>query len=237
MNDIAPKLLEEIETTFNRKVKKNSFISSFLLKVQKGTVNFSDMQLYSKELGQILGNTFKEVLREDALPDGKLYWNIAERTMLPMLNNNYELVTNASVEVQKIIDIKDGIGLKPIKPPRNDDRIKGILDGATVDGLEFSEVQKRITEPVVNVTESFFDDFIKANALFRYMAGLHPQIIRKLKGKKPCKWCKSLAGAYNYEDVSDKGNDVFRRHENCHCQVIYKTYKTRQDVWTKKTIK
>ena len=89
MEDVAPQLLEEIQKTFNQKVKKNKRITSFLSKVKEGTVNFNDMQLYSKELGQVLGDTFIEVLKEDVLPDGTIYWNIAERTMLPMLNNNF----------------------------------------------------------------------------------------------------------------------------------------------------
>lgn len=233
MEDIAPKLLEEIEKTFKEKVKKNKKIISFLEKVKTGSADFTDCQLYSKELGQVLGNTFKEVLREDVLPDGRLYWNIAERTMLPMLNNNFDLVTNASVEVQKIIDIKDGIGLAPIKPQRNDDRIKGILDNVTVEGIAFTETQKRMLIPVINITESFFDEFIKVNAEVRQKAGLHPQIIRTVKGKA-CKWCKNLAGTYDYKEALD--SDVFRRHENCHCQTIYKNGKTKQDVWSKKTL-
>lgn len=235
MEDITPKLIDELEKVFNQKIRNSGYISGFLQKVKKGTATLTDTQLYSKELGQILGNTFKEVLREDTLPDGRLYWNIAERTMLPMLNNNYDLVTNASVEVQKIIDIKDGIGIKPIKPDRPDDRIKGILDNVTVDNIEFEEVKRRMTEPVVNITEHFFDAFILVNADLRYRAGLHPKIIRRVKGKA-CKWCKNLAGVYDYEEVKDKGNDVFRRHENCHCQVTYESGKERQNVWTKQFI-
>ena len=237
MEDIAPQLLKEIEDVFKTKVKKDSYISKFLLKVQKGNVNFEDMQLYSKKLGELLGNTFVDVLKEDVLPDGKLYWNIAERTILPMLNNNYDLVTKASVEVQKIIDVKDGIGLKAIVPKRPDERIKGILDNVTVDGIAFSETQKRMKENTVNITEHFFDEFIKKNSEFRYKAGMNPQIIRVLLGKNPCNFCKSLAGTYDYEKVKNTGNKVFIRHNECHCQVIYKNNKQRyiQGVHTKRT--
>lgn len=237
MEDIAPKLIEEIEKTFNRKVKKDIFISSFLKKVKQGEVDFIDTQTYSRKLGVILGDTFKEVLREDVLPDGRLYWNIAERTMLPMLNNNYELVNAASIEVQKILDVKEGIGLKPIKSKRPDERIKGVLDNVTVEGLAFAEVQKRMTEPVENITQSFFDDFVKENADFRHKVGLKPKIIRILKGSKTCKWCKQLAGEYDYEEIKKSGNDVFRRHENCKCQVVYATSNEIQDVYSKKVSK
>lgn len=232
MEDIAPTLLDEIEKTFKKKVENDTYIKAYLKKLQNGAVDFTDTQLYSKQLGVLLGNTFKEVLKEDVLPDGRLYWNIAERVMTPMLKNNHELVNTASIATQKILDLKDGIGLKPLKPKLRNDRIKSILDNVTVEGLAFEEVQKRMTIPIINLTESFFDDFILLNADFRYKAGLKPQIIRTLKGKA-CDWCKSLAGVYDYGEIGIN-SDVFKRHQNCHCQVIYKTIKYKQDVWSKK---
>ena len=36
-----------------------------------------------------------------------------------------------------------------------------------------------------------------------------------------CKWCQSLEGTYRYEDVSDSGNDFWRRHRNCRCLIVY----------------
>lgn len=236
MEDIAPQLLKEIEDVFQSKVKNNKFISFFLKRMQNGQANVYDVNGFASNLGNILGETFVEVLNQDMLPDGKLYWNIAERTMIPMIEQNYELINEAGAGVQKIEDMKKGIGLKTIKAPKPTERIKGLIDNVTVDGLPFEEVQRRMKEPVVNISESFYDDFVKENARFRYKAGLQTQIIRVLKGKKPCKWCKSLAGVYDYSQVSDTGNDVFRRHENCHCQVVYVNHKHKykQDVHTKK---
>ncbi len=49
-----------------------------------------------------------------------------------------------------------------------------------------------------------------------------------------CAWCSRIAGRYDYEDVRDKGNDVFRRHERCRCTVDYVCDGNRQDVWSKK---
>ena len=181
----------------------------------------------------LLGDTFEEVLKEDVLPDGRLYWNIAERIISPMIINNHKLVNTASASTQRIIDLKDGIGLQPLKTKVPNERIKGLLDYVTVESIPFKSVQIRMSDLIVNITESFFDDFIKLNADFRYKAGLSPQIIRIVRDKKACKWCKALAGVYNYADLP-KNSDVFKRHENCHCQVIYKTIKYKQDVWTKK---
>lgn len=79
------------------------------------------------------------------------------------------------------------------------------------------------------------DDFVRENADFQYKAGLSPTIERKTTGKC-CAWCSNLAGSYPYEDVKDKGNDVFRRHKNCHCQILYNPRdgsKRRQNVHTR----
>ena len=66
--------------------------------------------------------------------------------------------------------------------------------------------------------------------------GYKPVIVRRASFGC-CKWCRGLAGVYNYDEVKDKGNDVFRRHANCRCQVIYDPSngsKKVQDVWDKK---
>ena len=239
MQDIVPELYEKIKNTFSSKVEKDSYISEFLRMVQKNSATFPDAQKYAKRLGELLGETLLEELKENVLPDGKLYWNIADRTIRPMLNQNYDLVNKAAAEVQKILDKKDGIGLNAVKAARPDERIKGLLDNATVDGLEFSEVQRRMTTPVQNITESFFDDFVYENAAFRYEAGMNPQIVRVLVGKSPCKWCKSLAGVYDYDDVRDTGNPVFQRHTDCHCQIYFKNNKGRylQGVHSKRMVR
>lgn len=229
MQDVAPELYEAVRTVFIEKVEKDVYISAFLQKVQEGTAVFSNAQIYSKQLGESLSEALLEVLTEDALPDGKLYWNIADRVIRPMLNQNYELVNQAATEVQKLLDSTEKIGLGAVRAVRPDERIKGLLDNATVEGLTFEEMQNRIRAPVVNTTESFFDDFIRENANFRYRAGMNPQIIRIMTGKNPCKWCKALAGTYDYDNdfgyhgyIVSVGASVYQRHKNCHCQVFYR---------------
>ncbi|MCD8021238.1 MAG: hypothetical protein LUF92_17185, partial [Clostridiales bacterium] len=76
---------------------------------------------------------------------------------------------------------------------------------------------------------------MKENADFHYQSGLHPKIIRRANSGA-CKWCLALAGTYNYEDVKNTGNDVFRKHNNCKCSVVYDPAdgsKKVQDVYSK----
>ena len=83
-----------------------------------------------------------------------------------------------------------------------------------------SAARRRARSTSENITNSFHDDFIEENARFRSRAGLKVYVERRTSGKC-CPWCSKLAGTYLYADVSYSGNDVFRRHKNCHYQVLF----------------
>ena len=82
-----------------------------------------------------------------------------------------------------------------------------------------------------NITGSFQTDYIKKNAEFRSKAGLNCYIERK-DGHNCCDWCAKLAGKYRYPDEVPR--DVYRRHDNCTCDVSYVSEKGRQNVHSKR---
>ena len=84
---------------------------------------------------------------------------------------------------------------------------------------------------VENICQSFLDDWTRENARLSASAGLRATIIRE-EVSKCCDWCHKLAGSYEYGEEPD---DVYRRHDNCKCAVIFKRGKEPfKDVWTKK---
>ena len=230
VTDISPALLEQVQEAFQLRVSADPVILSFGRKLGQGTATQQDVQLYASQLGAILGEVLGEVLALENLPDGRLYWNIAEKVILPTLEENFRLVFNAASDVQRAIDAAEQIGLIPIAPETPRDRMKGICDSVTVDGLTAEEVRERLREPVRNITAHYHDDFIKANAEFREKAGMSPKIIR-IPHNGACAWCKALGGTYDYDDVSNAGNDVFRRHENCRCFLSFRNSKKIANVW------
>lgn len=232
MEDMAPALLEQIQAKFQEHVSGNRGISVFLKRMENGTATLTDVQVYSSQLGKALGQALEEVLRLEALPDQRLYWNIAQRTILPMLNGNYNLVNEAAAAAQKTTDRALGIGLNAVKATRPDERIKGLLDNACAEGLTQEALSERLLEPVRNCTESFFDDYVEANATFRANAGLKAKVIRVASGNA-CAWCAALAGTYDIDDLPD---DIYLRHENCGCQVIFKTEGKAVDAHTKRQV-
>ena len=231
MIDITPELLERIKGQFNREYDKSSSIKGVLSKIEKGNATYEDANEYAREIGEILSGALTDNLSSSVLPDGKMYYNIANEIFNDVLGNNYELATNVSASVQQVLNEKSGIGLNAIRPNVDQKRIDGIIDKVSNEDT-FDKIKWIVGEPVVNYTQSAVDETIKQNSEFQYKAGLRPKIVRKLGGKC-CDWCAKLVGEYSYPDVP---KDVYRRHENCRCTVEYINGTKRQNVHTKSYI-
>lgn len=237
MNDVSPQLLDAIKKTFNESAQKDAQIKAITKRVANGKATYTDCQLFSKKVGILLGNAFKKHFVASALPNGQLYYNILESVVTPMIGNNHSLVNDIAYRTAKALDEKEGLGLNSIKPELKKDRLEGIYENVLDENISLEESVSRLSRNTVNISESFFDDFVKENADFRYQCGMNPQIIRISVGNC-CTWCKDLSGTYDYEEVKDTEKDVFRRHQDCHCQVIYKNNKekTMTGVHTKRTL-
>lgn len=219
MEDIAPKLLKKIQDDFKNKFDNSKIIRELYRKVEQENATYKEANEFAIEVGELLSGSFKKNLSSSVLPDGRMYYNIADRIIRDTLGNNYELVADISTKVQEILNKKAGIGIKAIKPKINEDKVRGIVD--IVSGKEkYDEIAYMLGEPVINFSQSVVNDAVRENADFQYKAGLSPKIIRTSTGKC-CEWCDKLAGIYDYEAVSDTGNNVFRRHKYCRCLVEY----------------
>lgn len=229
--DIAPALLNSIKTDFKRRVEGDNLLRRIAARIRSGTASLEDAHDYAVQLGTALSESLVANMTEGVLPDGKLYWNIADRTIRPMLENNYDLTNKTAAEILRIIDEAEGIGLSPVSAGLPMERIRGLMDKA-VTAESFNAMQAWLMEPVINCTEAFFDDFVQANADARHRTGLSPKIVRTATGGC-CPWCAKLAGSYEYGNEVRSGDEVFRRHERCRCVVTFKNGKERQDVWSK----
>ena len=70
----------------------------------------------------------KENLAEKNLPDGNLHWNIAKRVLVPLMQDVQRTCLDMAEAAQKRQDKKNGIGIKPIRPPFNEERIDAVLN-------------------------------------------------------------------------------------------------------------
>lgn len=129
MEDIAPKLYEKIEKAFIGNVNRNLDIRTFKEKLRNGQAKPDDVSLYARSLGECASAALIENIKQEDLPDGKLYWNIAERTIKPLLEMVYTMVNDSASEIQNRIDEKNNIHLSPIRADFPEERIRALLNG------------------------------------------------------------------------------------------------------------
>lgn len=187
-------------------------------KLAKHTATYADAEHFAQEISRALTGALREYLPE-ALTDGKLFRAAAEVLLEQPMKTACKDVADIAAQIQKQMNEDSEIEINPIIPEMNQDQIDGIITGIC-NSESFEAGQEVLYDQVENCMEGYVDDFVRENADFHYRAGLFPTIERRTTGKC-CAWCAKLVGSYPYEDVKDRGNDVFRRHKNCHCQVLY----------------
>lgn len=229
--DVVPMLNEQIQSSFKNYCLKDRRLTQISKRIRDGTANQIDAHDYAEHLGENLSRALVNNLTADKLPNGKLYYNIAQRTVIPSLEENYNIINDISSEIQAIADSKAKIGLGATRADFPTSRINGLIDKMTSDDIVLDQAVKWLREPIINNSEAFFDDFVKANAEFRTNVGLKATITRSVVSGC-CKWCEDLAGTYDYDSAPP---EIYARHEFCRCTVTYQSRKTSQNVWSKRT--
>ncbi|WP_314436879.1 hypothetical protein [uncultured Streptococcus sp.] len=230
VEDIVPSLLKKIKSEFEGARLDSEVLKDLLSKLHHSKASYLDANQYAVEIGEILSKALGASLTNETLPDGKMYYNIAQRVLTDVLGRNYELVSDYTEQVQKNLNSKAKIGLATQIPELNQDRIDGLVNRLASEE-SFDDVKWLLDDPIVNFCQSIVDDSIRKNVEFHHKVGLSPKIVRRVVGH-PCKWCKSLEGSYNYPEVP---KDIYRRHGNCRCTVDYHPGNgKKQNVHTKK---
>ena len=230
MADIGAELLEKIRAEFQKTCKADKYIQSVLKKIEGGTAKMEEVALLSKQLGFRVSQAIGAHVNVVALPDGKMYYNIADTILTGMLKDNYDIINSAASECQKALDSQAGINITPQQAAFPTERVQAVVNAASVPDIAEEVMIRRMTAPAQNITESFYNDYVQKNVKFRSDAGLDCYIIRNDHGGC-CKWCSKLAGKYHYPE--DVPKDVYRRHDNCGCTVTYLNGRKAQNVWSK----
>ncbi|HEL2235832.1 TPA: hypothetical protein ACYSZK_000755 [Streptococcus suis] len=215
-DDILPSLLKEVQDKFEAAYGKSDIISSAFAKLKSKKATYATVNEFAIEIGEILSKALTGSVSSSNLPDGKMYYNIAQRLLTETLGRNYEIISGYAGDVQKLLNDEAKIGLAVQVPDINQERIDGLVNRLSFEN-HFDDVAWMLGEPIVNFSQNIVDDSIKVNAEFHGKAGLSPQIVRK-EGGKCCDWCREVVGVYRYPKVPQ---DVYRRHNHCRCTVDY----------------
>jgi len=132
------------------------------------------------------------------------------------LGLNHTMVVAACAEAQKNINTKARVGIRPQEPDFDGNRAFGLVAAVKERGA----IGPAFYDQLTNFSQNVVDQSIRDNADVQSGAGLHPKIVRTAEARC-CKWCDDLAGTYDYDEVSNSGNPVWARHDNCRCLIEY----------------
>ncbi|MGQ7322770.1 hypothetical protein ACTGUQ_11230, partial [Streptococcus suis] len=175
--DILPDLLKEVQDKFETSYGKSEVVRRSFEELKKKRATYATANDFALEIGDILSNALSSSVRGDKLPDGKMYYNIAQRLLTDTLGRNFELVSGYTGQVQENLNSSANIGLQVQVPEVNQDRIDGLVNRLSSED-EFDKVAWLLQEPIVNFTQSIVDDHLRVNADFHAKAGLTPTISR-----------------------------------------------------------
>ena len=126
-SDIVPELYDKIQRSYKRLVALDPWIRAFRKHKEKGNISQKDVLEYANRLGGCAEKALGAFLIDKNLPDGRIYYNIAKRTIDPMMRLIYEDV-NAAEEISlKSMYKKQRIGIKPVRAPFNEEFMDGII--------------------------------------------------------------------------------------------------------------
>ena len=215
MTDVAPELLEAVRKDFTAALENDKLIAQVYRQIADSTATHKHSNAFAQRVGELLADALQANISADKLPDGRMYYNIAQRVLEPLLTDNYELAADVAAQVQELLNNAAGFGMKAIKPKLDAERVENIINKVS-SAENYDDVAWMLDEPVVNFTQTAVDDTIRENVEFHAKSGLSPKVTRTVAGGC-CEWCSNLAGVYDYP-VS---REIYRRHNYCRCLVLY----------------
>lgn len=231
-DDIAPELLEKVQSEYRKLRENDAELARIREKTAAGSADGKDLDAYAVREGELLAEALRNNVSGDVLPNGKMYFNIADRVLPPVLQEDFGHVADIAERIQQSMNDKAGIHIRAQRPDPDEDRVKGLVNLAATAG-QYENIRKELEGDVVNFSQSVATESVRKNADFQYKAGLSPKIVRT-EAAGCCKWCSDLAGTYDYASVKATGNVVWQRHRGCGCVVEYDPGNgKRQNAYTK----
>ena len=226
--------LKAIKAEYDAAMHHGQTLTRIYQRVEQGTASYNEACAFSNKSGKVIADILDRYLSKN-LVDQRVTQEVAEALVPGALKHNHALVAEVCEKVQANLNEKAGLNLKALKPYFDDRRAGGLVT-EIVNAENYPDKRAAFLDQVENLSMSAVDKSVRVNADFHHKSGMAPKIKRIAVGKC-CKWCSKLEGVYDYEDVKDTGNAVFRRHSNCHCRVIYVPTRGRaQDVHTKEIL-
>lgn len=206
-----------VQDEVRQRIENDALLARLRRKIESGKGTFADSFAYSDRAGKLLGDIFSRRLPDIPLEE-------REALCVELLRDRYTDINELCDRVQKALDEAQGLHLAPQHAPFNGERAHQIGSSLRDLSKHVEILQRRAESAPATATRAMHDDRMKAESKFRSRAGLKCTVNR-VAASECCEWCDRVAGKYEYDDTPD---DLWRRHDNCKCSIVYGTRRNRQ---------
>lgn len=198
---------KQLREAIDKKLSTDPEFRTIVKRINGGRATFIDTERYA----QITARAVSRELSAEVL-------DLSDREGITtqILRDSYEDINATCARVQRAMDEKAGIHIRPQQENFPAERVQQFTHSLVDPTVEDSVIKRRARAGSDTIVKSAHDDFIRKNATFRNDAGLTCYIIRQ--GSNCCDWCTKVAGKYRF---GEQPSDIFRRHDNCDCTIIY----------------
>ena len=126
MDDIVPELYKNIKAEFDGLVSSDKEIQT----VFSGSSNMSmaDVSILARRIGGYAAKSLIDHFSSETLPDGILYWNIMQRTIIPIMQEVDLLVNRVGDIVISQMYLSQNIGIKAIRTEFPRERVVAMMN-------------------------------------------------------------------------------------------------------------
>lgn len=205
----------DIKKEFQDTVNNDPTCQKLYAKIRKGDASYKTGSQLAIRIGEDLGKVLKKYAPKTNIDE----WDLDD--LLPKsLGLDHSMVSTACKDIQQKMNKDAGLGIKPKEPKFDWDRVQGMITELRDHPDSFPDIEKSFWDQLCNFSQSVVDQSIRDNMQLMARAGIKTQVVRQAEFKA-CPWCRDIAGVYDYADVKETGNDVWRRHENCRCTIDF----------------
>jgi hypothetical protein len=216
------KAIAQVIAAYEKLTRQNSRIKALEKKLADGTISLKE----AAELNSLRARAFGRALSGKVLDIAQ---GEREGTCTALLREGCDYTDELAQAAQRAVLARQGLSLTPPTADFEEDRARKIGHSLEDTTVPDETIERRARSATENMLNSQYDRNMKKGAETCAAAGLKTYIVRD-SGSGCCKWCDEVSGKFVY---GTEPKDVYRRHDNCTCTVVYESGRGRQNVWSK----
>lgn len=216
-------LYDNLAKNYNEAVKADKKLLALWRKAERGVATYADADKYAVMIGDKMANAFDKAIVDAGLAEEVVSADVSNALLRNLTKGIDNTVGGFTRRVQAAVNKRGGVGLSVVDYKRNQSRVDGLVEYVT--GRQYSEVQEKMKQNIVNYSQSVTTGTMRANISAQEAIGVHAIVERIYDGvglhdgKDPCEWCMARAGTWTYDEANRNG--VFERHDGCGCTITY----------------